>query len=263
MLEDTRLGFGVAAVAPLAVVRAVAPEAEQLGYGSFWVNYTPNASGLRALGEAATLSQRILLGVGVIPFSSRNPGAIVDEVHAENLPLDRLILGVGSGSSPHPLRVVREGVRDLRSALPVQIAVAALGPQMCRLAGAICDVVLFNWLTPEHARQSAEWVRAGADAAGRRPPLLSAYVRAALGPDAASLLSREGARYAAIPWYGAHFQRMGVAPSETGIAAETPADLRAAIGRWEGVVDEVVIRALTPNDTVEQNLELLRAAVGS
>lgn len=263
MLEVTRLGFGIAAAAPLDVIRAVAPEAESRGYESVWVNYTPNASGLRALGEAAPLTQRINLGVGVIPLSARSPDLIVAEVHGESLPLDRLILGVGSGSSPRPLRAVRDGVRDLRAALPVHVAVAALGPQMSRLAGATSDAVLFNWLTPDHARLSAEWVREGAEAAGRRPPLLYAYVRAALGRDAAALLAHEGARYNTIPWYGAHFQRMGVAPSETGIAAQTPDALQAGIRRWEGVVDVVVIRALTPSDTVEQNLALLRGAVGS
>ena len=263
MPEETKLGFGVAAAAPVEVIRAAAPEAEKLGYDSFWVNYTPNASGLRALGEAASRTQRIHLGVGVIPLSSRSPREIEAEVHAENLPLDRLILGIGSGSAKRPLRAVREGVRELRSLLRAEISVAALGPQMCRLAGAISDSVLFNWLTPDHARISAEWVRQGAKEAGRQPPHLYAYVRAALGPNAAAIVTREGARYAAIPWYGAHFERMGVAPVETAIAARTPEDLRDGIGRWHGVVDAVVIRALTPADTVEQHLALLRAAVES
>ncbi|HEX5417826.1 MAG TPA: LLM class flavin-dependent oxidoreductase [Chloroflexota bacterium] len=262
MPEETKLGFGIAAAAPLEVIQAVAPEAEGLGYESVWVNYTPNASGLRALGEAAPRTERIHLGVGVIPLSARTPEQIAAEVQTENLPLDRLILGVGSGSSAKPLRAVRDGVRDLRATLPVQIAVAALGPQMSRLAGATSDAVLFNWLTPEHARQSAEWVRDGAESAGRRPPLLYAYVRAALGPRAAALLAHEGARYNTIPWYGAHFQRMGVAPSETGIAAQTAEELHAGIHPWAGIVDVVVIRALTVSDTVEQNLALLRGAVG-
>ena len=55
---------------------------------------------------------------------------------------------------------------------------------MCHLAGEVADGVLLNWLTPEHARTSAEWVRAGAAAAQRRPPRLAAYVRVAVGPRA-------------------------------------------------------------------------------
>ncbi|MBI4611378.1 MAG: LLM class flavin-dependent oxidoreductase [Candidatus Rokubacteria bacterium] len=64
-----------------------------------------------------------------------------------------------------------------RSQLRARLVAAALGPQMCCLAGEIADRMLFNWLTPEHARLSADWVRAGAATAGRRPPTLFAYVR--------------------------------------------------------------------------------------
>jgi alkanesulfonate monooxygenase SsuD/methylene tetrahydromethanopterin reductase-like flavin-dependent oxidoreductase (luciferase family) len=131
---------------------------------------------------------------------------------------------------------------------------------MCRLAGEVADGVLFNWLTPEHARLSAEWVRAGAAAAGRRPPRLFAYVRVALGADAGVRLEEEGARYAGIPAYGAHFVRMGVKPFETAIAAPDPQAIPPALARWNGVIDEVVIRAITATDTVEEHLALLRAA---
>src|SRR5213083_745318 len=100
---------------------------------------------------------------------------------------------------------------------------------MCRVAGEVADAVLFNWLTPEHARRSAEWVRAGAAAAGRQPPRLFAYVRVALGAAASDRLREEGVRYAAIPAYAAHFARMGVKPVETAIAASSAGALAAAI----------------------------------
>jgi alkanesulfonate monooxygenase SsuD/methylene tetrahydromethanopterin reductase-like flavin-dependent oxidoreductase (luciferase family) len=138
--------------------------------------------------------------------------------------------------------------------------VAALGPQMCRLAGEIADGVLFNWLTPEHARRSAELVREGAAAARRPPPRLFAYVRVALGAEARDRLGNEADRYAAIPAYANHFARMGVKPVETAIAAPSPEAIPPALGRWQGVVDEVVVRAITGRDTVEENLALLLAA---
>jgi len=140
------------------------------------------------------------------------------------------------------------------------VIVAALGPKMCRLAGEIADGVLFNWLSPEHARVSAGWVRDGAKAAGRKPPTLFAYVRLALGSKACDKLAEEGGRYAAIPAYGAHFERMGVKPVDTCIAAQSAAEISTALGKWRGVVDEVVLRAITGDDTVEENLTLLRAA---
>jgi alkanesulfonate monooxygenase SsuD/methylene tetrahydromethanopterin reductase-like flavin-dependent oxidoreductase (luciferase family) len=131
---------------------------------------------------------------------------------------------------------------------------------MCRLAGEVADGVLFNWLTPEHARLSAEWVRTGAAAAGRQPPKLFAYVRLALGPAAGDRLAEEGARYARIPAYADHFARMGVKPVETAIAAESPNAIPPALDRWRGAVDEIVLRAITGKDTVEENVALLRAA---
>jgi alkanesulfonate monooxygenase SsuD/methylene tetrahydromethanopterin reductase-like flavin-dependent oxidoreductase (luciferase family) len=131
---------------------------------------------------------------------------------------------------------------------------------MCRLAGEVADGVLFNWLTPGHARQSAEWVRAGAAAAHRPAPRLFGYVRFALGPGAVARVEAEGARYTAIPAYADHFERMGAAPVETAIAAETPGAIRPALARWDGVIDEVVLRAVTAKDDPEEHLALVRAA---
>lgn len=252
-------GFALFAGTAPEIVRASAREAEALGYTSFWVNHPGATDGLAALAPAAAATRRIALGVGVIPLHTRGPDSIVDGVQAHALPLDRLLLGVGS-PNPGALGRVRAGVAALRARLATRLVVAALGPQMCRLAGEVADGVLFNWLTPEHARCSADWVREGAVAAGRPAPRLYAYVRLALGAAARERLEREAARYAAIPAYAAHFARMGVKPEATAIAAAEPAAIAAALGQWRGAVDEVVLRALPGQDTVDDHLALLRAA---
>jgi alkanesulfonate monooxygenase SsuD/methylene tetrahydromethanopterin reductase-like flavin-dependent oxidoreductase (luciferase family) len=241
------------------IIRATAREAEALGYTSFWVNHPGATDGLAALTQAAGETRRVELGVGVIPLHTRAPDSIVQGVRAHALPLDRLLLGVGS-PNPGALARVRSGVAALRAQLATRLVVAALGPQMCRLAGEVADAVLFNWLTPEHARRSAELVRAGAAAAGRRPPKLFAYIRLAMGPAAGERLATEGARYAAVPAYGANFERMGVKPLETAIAVQRPEEIQRALASWQGAVDEVVLRAITAQDTVEENLALVRAA---
>ena len=252
-------GFAVAANAAPEVIRVSARDAEALGYNSFWVNYPGSVDGLAALARAARETRRVEIGVGVIPLQTRGPDSIDEGVRANALPLDRLLLGVGS-AGPGALRRVREGVARLRSRLAVRLFVAALGPRMCRLAGEVADGVLFNWLTAEHARRSAEWVNAGAAAAGRQPPALYAYVRLALGSAGRERLLAEGARYAAIPAYADHFARMRVEPVETAIAAQNPDAIPLALLRWQGVVDEVVLRAITAGDTVEQYVALLQAA---
>ena len=252
-------GFALFAGAAPEIVRACAREAEGLGYSSFWVNHPGSTDGLAALALAAKETRRVELGIGVIPLHTRGPESIVQGVRAHALPLDRLLLGVGS-PNPDSLKRVRAGIAALRAQLSTRLIVAALGPKMCHLAGEVADGVLFNWLTPEYARRSAELVRAGAKAAGRRPPKLFTYVRVALGPAAGKKLHEEGARYAAIPQYAANFERMGVKPVETAIAAESPDGIRTALDAWQGVVDEVVLRAITGTDTVEENVALVRAA---
>ncbi|MBI2207445.1 MAG: LLM class flavin-dependent oxidoreductase [Candidatus Rokubacteria bacterium] len=250
-------GFALFAATAPDIIRATAREAEALGFTSFWVNHPGATDGLAALGLAAAETRRLDLGVGVIPLHTRGPASIVEGARA--LPLDRLLLGVGS-PNPGALKRVRADVAELRAALRTRIVVAALGPQMCRLAGEVADGVLFNWLTPEYARRSAELVREGAAAAKRPPPKMMGYLRVSIGAAAAAKLREEGARYAAIPAYGANFQRMGVDPVDTAIAAATAAAVAPALAQWQGVLDELVVRAITATDTVEENLALVRAA---
>ncbi|HEV8474780.1 MAG TPA: LLM class flavin-dependent oxidoreductase [Methylomirabilota bacterium] len=252
-------GFALAANTAADVIAAAAREAEALGYSSFWVNHPGPFDGLGALAGAARATRVIPLGIGVIPLHTRGPASIVEGVRTHALPLERLWLGVGS-PNPKSLDRVRDGIAALRKELRTKLVVAALGPKMCRLAGEVADGVLFNWLTPEHAKASAALVRDGAAAAKRPTPRLVAYVRLALGAASAGRLAEEAGRYAAIPAYGANFARMGVKPEDTAIAADTPEAIGRALARWRGVVDEVVLRAITPRDTLEETLTLLRAA---
>jgi alkanesulfonate monooxygenase SsuD/methylene tetrahydromethanopterin reductase-like flavin-dependent oxidoreductase (luciferase family) len=254
-----RLGFALfAGIAP-EVILAASREAEALGYDSFWVNHPGATDGLAVLAAPARQTQKIELGVGVIPLHTRGPEDIAAGVRAQNLPLDRLLLGVGS-PNPQALSRVREGVTTLRRELKTRIVIAALGPKMCRLAGEVADGVLFNWLTPEYAKKSAELVREGAAAAGRPVPRIMGYVRVAIGPAAIDRLSDEADRYAKIPAYGANFTRQGLKPVDTGIAVQTPDAVAPALRKWEGAMDDVVVRAITAKDTLDETLALLRAA---
>lgn len=259
MAAGTEKGFAVFAGVSSEIILASAREAEALGYRSFWVNHPGPVDGLGSLAAAAAETRRVDLGVGVIPLHTRGPESIVEGVRGHALPAARLLLGVGS-PNPQALKRVRDGVAAVRTQVSARIIVAALGPKMCALAGEVADGVLFNWLTPEYARRSAELVGAGAAAAKRPMPRLYAYVRVALGA-AAERLTEEGARYDAIPAYHAHFVRMGVKPVDTAIAAASPDGIKTALRAWDGAVDEVVLRAITPKDTVEEHVALVRAAV--
>src|SRR5262245_51266513 len=102
-------GFALFAGTAADVIRASAREAEALGYTSFWVNHPGATDGLVGLGHAGAETRRVDLGIGVIPLHTREPASIMEGVHANGLPLDRLLLGVGS-PNPGSLRRVREGV---------------------------------------------------------------------------------------------------------------------------------------------------------
>jgi alkanesulfonate monooxygenase SsuD/methylene tetrahydromethanopterin reductase-like flavin-dependent oxidoreductase (luciferase family) len=258
MAGEIAKGFAVFAGVASDVIRTCAREAEARGFSSFWVNHPGSVDGLGSLAQAAAETRRLDLGVGVIPLHTRGPESIVDGVKQHGLPAARLLLGVGS-PNPRSLARVREGVTALRARLATRVIVAALGPRMCQLAGEVADGVLFNWLTPEYARRSAELVAAGAKAAGRPVPRTYAYVRVALGAAAAERLADEGGRYAGIPAYGAHFDRMGVKPVDTAIAATSAEAIATALAAWRGAVDEIVLRAIVAQDTADDHLTLLRA----
>lgn len=251
-------GIALYAGTPTDVVAEVAQSAELLGYSSFWLNHPGSTDAISRLAVAASATEAIALGIGVIPLHVRGASSVVEGVRANALPSDRLLLGIGtSGKGAYGL--AREGVTILRAELGCRVVMAALSEGACRLAGEIADGVLFNWLTPEHARRSAGWVGEGAAVAGRPRPRLYAYVRVALGPGAQSMIEDEGARYTRVPSYGAHFQRMGAAPVETAVVATEHADVARALEAWDGVVDEIVLRLLPSTDSLGSHLELVRA----
>jgi alkanesulfonate monooxygenase SsuD/methylene tetrahydromethanopterin reductase-like flavin-dependent oxidoreductase (luciferase family) len=85
------------------------------------------------------------------------------------------------------------GLADLPAA-PVYLA--ALGPQMLRLAGEIADGALLNWATPERIAVSREQIDAGAARAGRGPGEvpMTMYIRVCIDDDVAAARQAFGAQ---------------------------------------------------------------------
>jgi 5,10-methylenetetrahydromethanopterin reductase len=82
-------------------------------------------------------------------------------------------------------RTAALGVTELP---PAPVYLAALGPQMLRLAGEVADGVLLNWATPEHIALSRTRVDEGAARAGRGPGEvpLTMYIRVCIDDDVAA-----------------------------------------------------------------------------
>jgi alkanesulfonate monooxygenase SsuD/methylene tetrahydromethanopterin reductase-like flavin-dependent oxidoreductase (luciferase family) len=242
-------GFGITAAVGHEVLSELAPEVERLGYTSFWVNDMPGADGLASLGVALAVTSQIDLGVGVIPLDRRPASTIAASVRELGLPLDRLILGVGSGNARKSLALVREGVAALKTEVAARVVVGALGPKMSAVAGEVADGVLFNWMTPQHIETLGPSVRGA----------LMAYVRCALLPESQARLTEELDRYSGISHYSDHRARMGATALDTCVVGADAVTLQPGIVRFETVLDETVVRAITPDDSLESLLALARA----
>jgi alkanesulfonate monooxygenase SsuD/methylene tetrahydromethanopterin reductase-like flavin-dependent oxidoreductase (luciferase family) len=100
--------------------------------------------------------------------------------------------GPTTGSPGWP-KTTSLGVRNLPAA-PVYLA--ALGPQMLRLAGETADGVLLNWASPEHIAASRAEVDTGAARAGRAAGSvpLTMYIRVCIDDDVAAARRAFGAQ---------------------------------------------------------------------
>jgi alkanesulfonate monooxygenase SsuD/methylene tetrahydromethanopterin reductase-like flavin-dependent oxidoreductase (luciferase family) len=258
----TTRGLGIAGSLDHRIVETLAAAVERAGFSSFWANDTPGGEGLASLAAAARVTTSIDLGVGVIPVDRTSPDQIAARLVDLELPLDRLIVGIGSGGAKSgTVELVRDAVIALKQLTPVRIYVGALGSRMTRLGGQTADGLLLSWLTPEAARRSAAWVREGAEEAGREIPAMATYLRVSL-PEGVVRLTEEAKRYATFPAYAAHFARIGVTATETTISGPT-AEIQQRLAEFDGILDEVVVRAIAAEESVDAYLELAAAAAPS
>ena len=93
--------------------------------------------------------------------------------------------GAVGGGTPGWPRSAALGVADLP---PAPVYLAALGPQMLRLAGEAADGALLNWATPEHIAVSRARIDEGAARAGRDRGAVpvTMYIRVCVDDDVAA-----------------------------------------------------------------------------
>jgi alkanesulfonate monooxygenase SsuD/methylene tetrahydromethanopterin reductase-like flavin-dependent oxidoreductase (luciferase family) len=93
-----------------------------------------------------------------------------------------------AGASPGAPGWPRSASLGLAGLPPAPVYLAALGPQMLRLAGEIADGALLNWATPERIAVSRERIDAGAARAGRDAGAvpITMYIRVCVDDDVAA-----------------------------------------------------------------------------
>jgi alkanesulfonate monooxygenase SsuD/methylene tetrahydromethanopterin reductase-like flavin-dependent oxidoreductase (luciferase family) len=235
------VSIGIIGTTRAQAVRALAPRIERLGFSALWINDVPGGDSLDGLRTAAAVTESLRLATGVIPLDRRPAGTL----DLRDLPEERTVLGIGSGRAPRPLQLVGQGVDTLRHATSASIVVGALGPRMRRLAAERADGVLLNWLTPATARAAAAEARTVAVEAAAHDPRVVLYVRTIADERARPVLEQEVARYESVPSYAANFDRLGIAPVDATLADA------AGLAAFD-VVDELVLRAITPTNSLAE-----------
>lgn len=248
------------------------------GYSSFWVAETTGLEAFSTLAAIGAAQPGLDLGTGVLATQLRTPGVTaMGAATLQALHPDRdILLGIGVSSptvvsrwhgatyDDRPLARMREELTLLRLCLSgekvdfhgdfhsvkgfrlglrlgekrPQIVLAALNPQMLKLAGELADGVLLNYLPASHVQWSVDQVRSGGDAT------IYGYVHVGVtDPEAHRDLARKDLfSYIVVDAYADNFIRAGFADEvaqvrECHAAGDRQAALAAVSDRMVDAID--------------------------
>lgn len=225
------VGVVIRPQSPPETMRDLFRHAEAVGLEQVWLwEDCFLEGGVASAATALAESQRLVVGLGLLPVPLRNVAATAMEIAA----LDRMHGGrfrpaVGHGvqewmgqvgaRASSPLTLMREYLAALRALLagetvtmdgeyvrltdvaldwpplgPTRILMGAAGPKSLALAGEAADgVVIMEDTSPVALRSALVSVQEGRERAGRQDPFdVVVYLRAYRGPDAQEKLRRDG-----------------------------------------------------------------------
>lgn len=244
-------------------------EAELAGVQQAWIgSFAGFADTLTLLAAAGAQTERIRLGIGIVPTYPRHPLVMAQQIVAvHDLAPGRLRLGIGPGTPmlvkdwyglklSSPLQYLKEYVEVLRGVLwegktsyqgkffqvafpmsypaPVPLMISALGLKAFRLAGEIADGAIAGMCPIPYLLGSAlPALRAGAEARNRPAPPIIAHLLVALSTDEAAVLRvvRQQVQMIArsSPFFAQMFAQAGFAGAMNGDEAELDALARAVM----------------------------------
>jgi probable F420-dependent oxidoreductase len=254
---------------PLAEHEPLVRRAEAAGYDDLWTGETNGADGFTPLALAATWTERMRLGTGVVNPYTRGPAVLAQHAAAlADASGGRFVLGLGASSNviverwnaipfAKPLTRLRETVPVLREVLaggrgpggfrleappaqPVPIAIAALRDRMLRLGGELGDGTFTNFLPLSAAEHVVARVREGEAAAGRDATEVICRFFCIPG-DGLETARFMFAAYATVPVYEAFFRALGWGEAiDPMVAAWRGGDRKAALA----AVPEQLVREI-------------------
>jgi 5,10-methylenetetrahydromethanopterin reductase len=217
----------------------VAQRAEELGFDSAWLAESYHWRSVMPMAAVmATRTDKIKIGLAVVPTHSRHPGLLAMEAATiDELSRGRFILGLGSSKTAavkhvwrssdlkatrETMAIVRGLIRGddvsfegeiygtkgarmqfpVRPDLPIHIGCYAFSPKMLALSAELADGIIYTWPKANHVRQARDIVGDAAIKAGRDPATIdiSSLVVIAVNDDAAK------ARAACKPTIAAYTQ---------------------------------------------------------
>jgi alkanesulfonate monooxygenase SsuD/methylene tetrahydromethanopterin reductase-like flavin-dependent oxidoreductase (luciferase family) len=218
---DGRLGLGFAELGELGR-EAARMGFESVWTPSLGVPDAFHICGAWAEASREVSGSALRTGISVVPAPRQwHPVSLAIQAATVSVRADgNFVLGIGTGGAGpeyfaaagfpnRPLAVMRDYLTILRGLLagetvtydgpalkaagisigsefaPVPVFLAALGPQMLRLAGESADGACLNWASPEQIAWSRNELATGAKAAGRSADdlLLSMYIRVCVDED--------------------------------------------------------------------------------
>jgi alkanesulfonate monooxygenase SsuD/methylene tetrahydromethanopterin reductase-like flavin-dependent oxidoreductase (luciferase family) len=253
--------FNSAAGVTMEICVRGAELAEERGFGCVWKGESNSRDPIVLLSAYAARTSRIEVGTAIYHIYGRSPITMGIQAAALNeFSGGRFIFGVGIGNPiiagwhgdtyDRPLRRIREYIDIVRAvyagekveyqgefftstggfrlafkppSYPLRIWMAALGPQMVRLAGKIADGVMINMANPDRVREIVGWAQEGAAASGREwNHAVVPKLRVAINEDASvarRALKKVLAFYCLQEGYGQMLEAMGF-PAEVRRARE-------------------------------------------
>lgn len=264
-MDLSKVSFGVVGALDRSMLRELGPRIEAAGFRSIWLNDSSEGDSLEGLSVVAEVTSTLNLATGVIPLDRRPAAAIAVSLRELQLPEDRLVLGIGTGLPKGGLARVSESIDALRDVTSAPIVIGALGPKIRKLGAEKADGLLLSWLTPDAASEAMADLRRDSAAVGRSDVQGILYTRTAVDAVGLRAMVPESARYQSIPSYAANFERIGAKAIDTTIYEKEADRLSFRVEQYTQHVDEIVLRAITGETSLDGYLRLvdLAAAAGS
>ena len=275
---ETKPRWGITLPLPglaLAEQREIVAGLAGTGYTDAWSAEVNGADAFTPLAAASQWSSELRLGTAIAPIFTRGPGLLaMSGATLASLAPGRFVLGIGT-STPivvqqwnaveftRPYQRARDMLRFLRPALagekitheyetfrvdgfrldpppatPPRLALAALRPQMIKLAAAEADAVITNWLAPADVPKIRAVAGPDCELVARIfvCPTADAEVARGIG-------KRMIAAYLSVPAYAAFHAWLGrgevLRPMQEAWAAGDRKGALAAIG--DEVVDDLLV----------------------